>query len=308
MKHLIALFCVLLIGAKAYGQPLTVSNYQLIKNSGAEVSLDSLKVRTRDCPEGFRWLSSFNLCLADHLTTLAIYPLASSGECPRYYNEVTGIQTFCIRDQLSLDIQEKRYFIDGHFEDYCREGFTRPPGLVVCVAKKLALIVGREGVVELINPIDLLKEKRKAHYLSESFETKTKEASSQFFIAKAALCPPGFIKPPGVHFCVANSLALSEKPGPTGIPVPDVECPEFWSKKNEEAFCSPMFSLKVCGSDIPCDSQLGDSFRLEPGIIECPGLQQGIQTNIPTYNPFNVSEFTTVPVYACAPPDKIDPL
>lgn len=246
------------------------------------------KPRNLDCPQGFNQSGILNVCVAENLSLNVVTEISIDNACLRNYEKLTGTR-FCILKNYFFSADQDFYLIGGEYSGYCPENYSRPPESDICVEKSLSLI-DLDGELKLIAP-------------SGGTGVPPDEATG-LFAAPPIECEPGFIKPPGFHFCIANTLANTAKPEQYEFQIPVGRCPDNWSRKTDGGFCLPENYLHVCGSDFPCKIEPGDSFRILREPVSCNEGYIYQQTNIPTNDHSATGSFAIIPVYACVPPDK----
>lgn len=244
--------------------------------------------RVLDCPQGYNHSGILNVCVAENLSLNVVSELSTDNRCQRSFEKLTGTR-FCTRKNHFFSASEKLYFIGGEYKNYCPENYSRPPESDICVEKSLSLIEFN-GELKLVAP-------------SGGAIVPPDEA-----VGLSALppkeCEPGFIKPPGFHFCISNNLANIAEPKLYEFEIPVGSCPDNWSRKIDDGFCLPENYLHICGADFPCKVEVGDSFRILREPLSCPEGFIYQQINIPTRSHSAVDSFAIIPVYACVPPDK----
>lgn len=244
--------------------------------------------RAFDCPQDFNQSGVLNVCVAENLSLNVVTEISTDNRCQRNYEKMLGT-VFCTQKNHFLSANDAVFLIGGEFEDYCPENYSRPPESNICVAKKLSLIE-RAGELKLVAP-------------SGGTSVPPDEATG-LFAAPPVECEPGFIKPPGFHFCIANTLANNAEPAQYEFEIPIGKCPDNWSRKTAGGFCLPENYLHVCGIDFSCKVEPGDSFRILKEPVNCPEGFIYHQTNVPTNDHSAAGSFAMIPVYACVPPDK----
>jgi hypothetical protein len=244
--------------------------------------------RTIDCPHGFNRSGILNVCVAENLSLNVVAELSSNNRCQRNFEKVLGTK-FCTQKNHFLSANEDFYLIAGEFNAYCPENYSRPPNMDICVEKQLSLIE-LNGELKLIAP--------------NGGTTVPPDEAEGLFAAPPIKCQPGFIKPPGFHFCVANTLANTAEPDQHEFVLPVGACPNNWARKIDDGFCLPENYLHVCGIDFPCKAEPGDSFRILREPVSCPEGFIYHQTDVPTNDHAATDNFAMIPVYACVPPDK----
>ncbi|MCW8879825.1 MAG: hypothetical protein OQJ89_14185 [Kangiellaceae bacterium] len=253
-------------------------------------TIDEANSSATDCPRGFNHSGILNVCVAEDLTLNVVTELSSDNRCLRNYEKMVGTK-FCTQKNHFLSANKSFYLIGGEFGSYCPENYSRPPESDICVEKRLSLIE-LHSELALVAPTD-------------GTGVPPDEATG-LFAAPPLECDPGFIKPPGFHFCIANTLASNAEPEQYEFEIPVGKCPANWSRKIVDGFCLPENYLHVCGIDFPCKVEPGDSFRILKEPLSCPEGFTYQHINIPTHDHSTVGSFTLLPVYACVPPDKFD--
>jgi len=242
------------------------------------------------CPTGFYHSGIQNVCVEEDLSSNVVISLSSSNECQRGFEKIIGTN-FCLQNYHFLSANSEFYLVEGSFNDFCPEYYSKPPATKICVQKRLSLIE-LDGELKLTSPND-------------GTGVPPDEATG-LFAAPPIECEPGFIKPPGFHFCIANTLATNAEPNQHEFVIPVGECPLNWSREIEGGFCLPENYLHICGTDFPCKEEAGDTFRILKEPLSCPEGFIYQQANIPTYNTSRTQDFAVIPVYACVPPDKFN--
>ncbi|WP_196137244.1 hypothetical protein [Aliikangiella sp. G2MR2-5] len=258
-------------------------------NTTSDSTYDSTNLS--DCPQGFRQSAVANVCIANELASLVVSNLSRDGKCEKNYEQIIGT-LFCTEKKHFVSARETTYLIAGKFESYCPENHSRPQDSDICLDIKLSLIK-QDQMLKLINP-------------DGGGTSVPPDEAVGLFAAPPIECEPGFIKPPGFHFCIANNLALVAEPQEEDFEIPRGECPLNWSRKIDGGFCLPDYNLHICGRDFNCEQMPGDNFRISKEPLSCPEGYLKKQVNIPSFDTSNPDNFTTIPAYACVPPDKFD--
>ena len=245
------------------------------------------------CPDNYYHSGIDNVCIVDSLNVEVVNVLPTNKQCQTGYEKIIGTQ-FCTMKNHFVTADQYSYLVAGAFGEFCPENFSRPPESQLCLDKRLSLIE-EENELKLVAP-------------TGDSEIPPDEAVG-LFAAPPIDCEPGFIKPPGFHFCIANSIAANAEPKQFEFDIPIGRCPENWARKKTNGFCLPVFNLHICGKELPCQNLPGDSFVISSRPLDCPEGYLQKQTNVPSYDRFNIEDFTIIPTYACVPPDKnVDPM
>ena len=276
---------------ESYQAPLLLEeNAQEAEYFPAAKNFDSLSATVTECPRGFNHSGIQNICVAEDLSLNIVTELASDNRCLSRYEKMIGTQ-FCLKKNHYLSANKDFYLVGGVFNNYCPENYSRPPESDICVQIELSLI-------ELNHELKLMAP-------TDGTGVPPDEATG-LFAAPPVECEPGFVKPPGFHFCIAINIANHAEPAQYEFDIPVGECPKNWSRKTTNGFCLPENYLQVCGIEFPCNFEPGDSFRISKVPVACPNGFLYKQVYIPTHTHSSKGGFTSIPAYACVPPDKFN--
>lgn len=261
------------------------------------------------CPDGFKKAPLPNVCIALTLPGYVVEPLSMNNTCSNELTHLPGVP-FCMATNVSLNIVNAQYLVAGPINKICPENFSRAPYSSICIANHLSLALV-DHVLTLLAPTlncpeayEQLPGARTCTAIIDN--TKPYPLPSLF----EPECAPGFIKPPGEHFCLSFALALSTSSTVNyGITPPPGACPAFWEKRKTGGFCIPEYSLISCGATtFPCTQQPGDHFSVVKGFVCCPDNPSTTLGRIPAFDQHSALNFISKPIVMCGPPARGEPL
>lgn len=250
------------------------------------------------CDPGFIPYATLRACVADNLPQNVISALPHTGHCGAGRSHLPGTP-FCLEKNTALSIKNNLFFIRGYYEKECPQDTQREPWSRICTSNALALEMN-EGELHMIAPREVCPN---GSLDADLNKCKSYPAMGDVLFAIAGpQCPPGFIKPPGVHFCVSNKIAFNGNGGHQELPVPSGPCPVYFDKRTRGGFCVPDYYLKQCSQEDSCgnhDNVL--AFEASTIPLRCPRGHDLMQVNVPANTSEIRGTISTVPMFACGP-------